>query len=176
MDVKSYLKSATQEELLELEGWLSHELKSRTSKPLKIHRVKTYSDGASRGNPGHAGIGALLYDENSNKIVQDYRYIGIGTNNEAEYRALLLALDHASDVTKGHVDCYMDSELLVKQLNGEYAIKSEKLVKFYLEVKHRIRKFQTVRFAHHPRTHPMLRLADKLANKAIDEAKPTSSS
>ncbi|MCB4756870.1 MAG: ribonuclease HI family protein [Elusimicrobia bacterium] len=170
MDIKSYLKSATFEELSRWEELLADEIQRRKAKAHKIRQVKTYSDGASRGNPGPAGIGALLYDEADNKLVQDYRSIGTCTNNEAEYRALILALDHAADVTKGIVECTLDSELLVKQLNGEYALKSEKLKKFYDEVKHRVNKFDAVQFTHRPRTHPMLKLADKLANKAIDEA------
>ena len=135
-------------------------------------KVITFTDGASRGNPGHAGIGILLFDENNEKLLQDFQYLGICTNNEAEYRALLLALDRAFEITQDTVACFMDSELVVKQLNGEYAVKSEKMIKFYEEVRRRVQRFKTVTFTHVPREHPNLRLADKLANQAIDFAKP----
>jgi ribonuclease HI len=172
MDVKPYLKSASLEELEEVADFLKAEIASRKSKPQKIRKVITFTDGASRGNPGHAGIGVLLFDENNEKLLQDFQYIGECTNNEAEYRALLLALDRAYEITQDSVACFMDSELLVRQLNGRYAVKSEKLAKFYDEVKQRVNKFASVTFTHVPREHPQLQLADRLANKAIDEAKP----
>ncbi len=172
MDVISYLKSASNDELQKIQDFLLEEIKSRRSAPQRIRRVTTYSDGASRGNPGHAGIGILIYDEKDQKIVQDFNYIGQCTNNEAEYRALLLALDRAFEITQGHVECVMDSELLVRQLNGQYAIKSEKLIKFYQEVKERVKNFSSVSFRHVLRSEPHLQLADQLANKGIDEAMP----
>lgn len=171
MDIKSHIKSATIQELMEMQELISKEMKSRRTKPQKIKKVITYTDGASRGNPGHAGIGVIIFDEHDEKILQDYQYIGQTTNNEAEYRALLLALDRASELTQGEVDCYMDSELVARQLNGQYAIKSEKLIKFYEEIRSRIGRFERVRFSHVPREHPKQRLADQLANKAIDEMK-----
>ena len=166
---KSYLKSASFEKLLEMEKSLSEEIVKRRQKPQRIQQVVTYTDGASRGNPGLAGVGVLLFDQNGEKILQDYQFIGTCTNNEAEYRALLLALDRALEVTQERVDCFMDSELLVRQLNGQYEIKSEKLMKFYDEVKRRVQKFDQVTFTHVPREHPKLKLADQLANRAIDE-------
>lgn len=172
MDIKSHLKSASLKELEEIQAFLSNEIKNRKAAPKKIRKVITYTDGASRGNPGHAGIGVLIYNEEEEKILQDFRYIGQTTNNEAEYRALLLALDQAQEVTRDQVECYLDSELVVRQLNGQYAMKSEKLAKFFQEVKNRIKQFSSVTFTHVRREHPQLQLADKLANRAIDEARP----
>lgn len=171
LDVRSYLKSASLEDLLDIQAFLSEEIASRKSGPAKIRKVITYTDGASRGNPGPAGVGVLLYNENGEKILQDFRYIGECTNNEAEYRALLLALDRVLEITQDTVQCFMDSELLVRQLNGQYALKSEKLARFFEEVKNRAGRFKSASFHHVPREHERLRLADKLANKAIDEAK-----
>jgi ribonuclease HI len=172
MDVKSYLKSVSLDELLTVQEFLAEEIRKRKEKPKKIRRITTFTDGASRGNPGHAGIGALLFDEQGEKILQECQYIGLATNNEAEYRALLLALDRASELTQGAVECYLDSELVVRQLNGQYALKSEKLAKFHAEVKTRANRFELVTFTHVPREHPKLQLADKLANRGIDEAQP----
>ncbi len=172
MDIKSYLKSASLDELKEIEGFVAQEIRSRKGDPAKIRKVITYTDGASRGNPGHAGIGVLIFDEADQKLFQDHQYIGVCTNNEAEYRALLAALDRAYEMTQDEVECFLDSELVVRQLNGVYSLKSEKMAKFFEEVKSRVKKFNTVRFHHVPREHPRLQLADKLANKGIDEAKP----
>ena len=172
MDIKSYLKSASLGDLLQIQYFLKGEINNRESTPKKIRLVKTYSDGASRGNPGPAGIGALVFDEADEKITQEFRYIGETTNNEAEYRALLLALDLARDLTNGSVECHMDSQLLARQLNGQYALKSEKLAKFFEEVKARAQRFSSVTYTHLSREHPKLQMADKLANKGIDEARP----
>ena len=130
--------------------------------------VTTFSDGASRGNPGHAGIGILLFDKDQKKILEDCRYLGITTNNEAEYRALLLALDHAAKIGATQVACFLDSELTVRQLNGIYKVKSEKLALLNAQVREKCRQFKSVTFTHVPREHPNLKLADKLANKGID--------
>jgi ribonuclease HI len=172
MNVKTYVKSLSLDELRVLEELVVAEIRSKSSKQKKNKKILVYTDGASRGNPGHAGIGFLLFDDNNEKLVQDFHYIGITTNNEAEYRALLAALDRAAEVTQDTVECYADSELMVRQLNGQYQIKSEKLIKFYEEVMARKKMFASVTFNHVPREHPRLRLADKLANRGIDEAKP----
>jgi ribonuclease HI len=172
MNVKSYLKSLSVKNLQELETLVQAELKSRTAHPKKLHKILVYTDGASRGNPGHSGIGFLLFDDHNEKLVQDFHYIGICTNNEAEYRALLAALDRAAEITQDVVECYSDSEVVVRQLNGQYAIKSEKLQKYYDEVLVRKKMFAAVSFNHVPREHPRLKLADRLANRGIDEAKP----
>lgn len=170
MDLKVTLKTQSLETLLDLQQFLTKEIAARRSEQPSSHLV-TFTDGAARGNPGPGGAGVLLFDSNGQKVLEDFRYLGACTNNEAEYRALLLALDHAASRTKGRVECFMDSELLVRQLNGEYAIKSEKLTVFFNQVKEKINGFSQVTFTHVPREHPRLQLADRLANKAIDEAK-----
>ncbi len=171
VNVKSFLKSAPLAKLLEIQEFLSAEIENRKAKPQKMDHVITFTDGAARGNPGPSGIGVLIFDGKGEKIMQDYSYLGECTNNEAEYRALLLALDHAYEITHGKVECFADSELMIRQLNGQYAVKSEKLAVFHGEVKRRAQRFESIRFTHVPREHPNLQLADKLANKAIDEFK-----
>ena len=172
MDIKEKIKSSTIEELRDMQDLVNREIQSRRSSSGKSQKILTYTDGASRGNPVDAGIGALIFDDKDEKIYQDFRYIGVCTNNEAEYRALLMVLDQASDITQNEVECYLDSELVVKQLNGFYKIKSEKMLKFNTEVKVRMSKFNKITFNHVRRSHPRLLLADKLANRGIDEAKP----
>ena len=136
---------------------------------MDIETVITFTDGASRGNPGPAGIGALLLDEKEKILAEEFEYIGETTNNEAEYRALLMALNKARQFTKGRVRCFMDSELVARQLNGRYAIKSLHLIKIFDEVRECAAQFKSVTFSHVPREHPQQRVADALANKAIDQ-------
>lgn len=132
-------------------------------------KVITFTDGASRGNPGPASVGVLIMDEHEKVILQDYQYIGITTNNEAEYRALILALDHAAKLHAKSVECFMDSELVQRQLNGRYKVKAAKMVLLHAEVKSRASQFDTVTFSHVRREHPNQKIADALANKALDE-------
>jgi ribonuclease HI len=133
-------------------------------------KVISYTDGASRGNPGPAGIGALILDEQGETIAEIYRYIGITTNNEAEYRALIAALERAAELQAQTVDCFMDSELVARQLNGQYKVKSEKMIELHARVKELAAKFVKVTFGHVRREHPQQRLADKLANRGVDSA------
>lgn len=131
--------------------------------------ITTYTDGASRGNPGPAGIGAYLLDEAGKPLAEVAEYVGITTNNEAEYRALILALSRAREMQASHVQCFLDSELVVRQMNGQYKVKSEKMLKFFGDVKNLVAKFTSVTFTHVPREHPNQKIADKLANKGIDQ-------
>ncbi len=170
-DLKARLKSLSLGRLSEIQQAVQEELQARKMGAEKIRHVITYTDGASRGNPGPAGIGVLIYNDKDEKLFQECEFIGKTTNNEAEYRALLLALDRAYEFTPESVECFLDSELLVRQMNGQYAVKSEKMARFHQEAKRRAGRFGSIRFVHVPREHPKLRLADKLANKAIDEAK-----
>ena len=125
-----------------------------------------YIDGASRGNPGEAGIGILLVDK-QHEIARVAKYIGKVTNNVAEYTALLegimLALAHG---IKG-IHVISDSELLVNQMSGKYKVKEPHLKELYLQGKQLIKQFTTVTFQHVPREENQE--ADKLANQGIDE-------
>jgi ribonuclease HI len=169
--VTGYLTSASPAELAHLREQIEQELAGRKAPTDGIKKVVTFTDGASRGNPGHAGIGVILFNEAGDKILQDFRYIGQTTNNEAEYRALLLALDRAYEVTHDTIECYLDSELVVRQITGRYQVKSEKMARFLAEVRERVARFRKASFHNVPREHPQLQLADKLANRGIDEAK-----
>jgi ribonuclease HI len=131
--------------------------------PAVILRV----DGASRGNPGHAGAGAFVEVEGLDGPVERYEYLGETTNNVAEYRALLLGLDEAAIHAPSSVTVYSDSELLVRQLNGRYKVKAPALVPLFAEATRRLRAFPGVRVVHVPREQN--READLLANRAIDE-------
>ena len=123
-------------------------------------------DGASRGNPGPAGIGAVVEFEDGTPSRELSAYIGETTNNVAEYRALLMALDEAARHGAQPVTVYSDSELLVRQLNGEYKVKAAHLRPLHLEARRRLRAFPTARILHVTREGN--RRADLLANLAID--------
>jgi ribonuclease HI len=122
-----------------------------------------YTDGASRGNPGHAGIAYIIYNEDKEIIDRFSKYIGKATNNEAEYRALLMAVEKVVQYSPTKVYFYLDSELVVKQLNGEYKVKNKNLMKVYEQIRSYIISFD-YKFEHIPRE--LNKIADKLAKEA----------
>lgn len=127
--------------------------------------VTIYTDGGARGNPGPAGTGVVI--EQHGKIVETVgAYIGEATNNQAEYSALLAGLDRASRYTDTDLRCVLDSELVVRQLNGEYRIRSEQLRKLADQANHLAQRFRSVSYEHVRREGNVL--ADKLVNRAID--------
>ncbi|MBI2339889.1 MAG: ribonuclease HI family protein [Deltaproteobacteria bacterium] len=124
-----------------------------------------YTDGASRGNPGEAGAGALLVSAGGKEIPLS-RYLGTKTNNQAEYAALLMGLEELKKQKAGEVEIRADSELMVRQLKGEYRVKNEGLIPYYEKAKNLLKSFEKVSFCHVPREEN--KEADKLANEAID--------
>jgi len=131
-----------------------------------MEKLITFSDGGARGNPGPAGIGAVIYDAEKNKVAEISRYLGETTNNQAEYRALIAALHKSAELKAKEVECYLDSELVVKQLNREYKVKNAELAPLFLEVHNISLSFKKIRFIHIPREKN--KEADKLANEAMD--------
>jgi ribonuclease HI len=125
-------------------------------------------DGAARGNPGQAGCGAAIYDENSVLAKQLSRYLGRTTNNVAEYEGLLMGLEALLQLGPKHIVVQSDSELLVRQLNGQYRVKDEKLKALFQRAITLLRQFDSYRILHVRRK--LNKLADRLANQAIDDA------
>ncbi len=125
-----------------------------------------YTDGASRNNPGEAGAGVFILRDGEpfEKIA---RYLGTTTNNIAEYTAAIIGFEHAVKVGASSVRLFADSELLVKQLNGQYKVKNEGLKPLHARIKELIAKIGRVEVKYIPRE--MNKEADALANKAIDE-------
>jgi len=133
-------------------------------------KISVYTDGGSRGNPGISGFGVVIYDQQCRIIHKISKFIGIKTNNEAEYSALLEALvwvrDHQTEFTS--VTLYSDSQLLVRQINGQYKIKAANIKPLYQLT------LSVISDIHIPCTfHEVLReknqLADDLANQAMDK-------
>jgi len=126
------------------------------------------TDGASRGNPGDAGAGAVVMDTDGKELVAVGEYLGRATNNEAEYHALILGLRAAHEIGVTEVECRMDSELVVKQVNGEYRTKKAELKVLLDQVMRFKQKFESFAVLHVPRGKN--EHADRLANEAIDAA------
>ncbi|MBN2569322.1 MAG: ribonuclease HI family protein [Deltaproteobacteria bacterium] len=129
---------------------------------------RLYTDGASRGNPGKGGAGAVLYDEKGEKISSTKKFLGVCTNNTAEYRALIMGLEEALRNGCRRLHILMDSELLVRQINGSYRVKNENLKILMKEVRKLLSFFDEYRAEHIERNKN--KTADQLANEAIDEA------
>jgi Ribonuclease HI len=132
-----------------------------------------YVDGASRGNPGDASYGFAILDHDLNVIHQEGKYIGQATNNVAEYTALVRALQYAVDHKIPSVEIRADSQLLVRQLLGEYKVKSENLEELHRACRNLLQQLQWYEIKHIPREQN--KLADKLANQALDRQKKKSS-
>ena len=125
-----------------------------------------YTDGGSRGNPGIAGIGVVIEDKNGNIIREISQYIGEQTNNVAEYKAFSRGLEAALDLGIKKITCYLDSQLVVKQIKGEYKVKNERIISMYNTIMPLIKKFDNFEIVHIKRE--LNKNADKLANKAMD--------
>jgi ribonuclease HI len=125
-------------------------------------------DGAARGNPGPAGCGAVIYDENGVVVKQLSRYLGHATNNVAEYEGLLMGLEALLQLGRKRIVVQSDSELLVQQLNGQYRVKDEKLKVLFQRAMTLLRQFDSYRILHVGRE--LNKVADRLANQAIDDA------
>lgn len=134
---------------------------------MSAKKIIVYTDGGARGNPGHAAIGVVIGDS-----FMHGEYIGETTNNIAEYSALLYALKHVKkatgieDLKTVSLEVRMDSELIVKQMKGEYKVKNEGLRGFYLEAQKLIPHYHSVSFMHIRREKN--KEADAMVNKALD--------
>jgi ribonuclease HI len=128
--------------------------------------VQLYIDGAARGNPGPAGIGVVV-KRGASTLAEISDFIGKATNNVAEYIAFIRGLEEALVLGATKAECFSDSELLVKQVKGEYKVKNEGLVPLHYHAKSLIAKFKTFSIEHTLREEN--KHADKLANQGIDE-------
>lgn len=124
-----------------------------------------YSDGASRGNPGPAAIGAVIFDGQGREAYRISRRLGVATNNEAEYRAAIAALEAALALGARRVELRMDSELVVRQLTAHYKVRNPRLIRHHRRILDLRGRFQEVVVRHVPRGEN--RLADSLANQAL---------
>lgn len=133
-----------------------------------------WTDGAARGNPGPAGCGAILKTADGRVLAAESQYLGHTTNNVAEYKALLLGLTRALEAGVRRIEVRADSELLIRQLKGEYRVKNEGLKPLAAEAKALLARFESFRLKHVRRE--LNTEADQLANEGIDRGSALSSS
>jgi len=135
---------------------------------LKNKKVFIYSDGGSRGNPGPSGIGIVILDEKKKRIKELFKYIGETTNNNAEYNAVIAGLEEALNLNAEEAVLYLDSELVVKQLTGEYRVKNAEIKPLFDRAVEKLKNFKSYEIKHIDREKN--KEADKLVNKAINLA------
>lgn len=127
-------------------------------------KLKIFTDGGARGNPGPGGIGVVIkYD---NKVLEFSEFIGYSTNNQAEYKAVILALEEAKKLEAKEIDFYLDSELVVNQLNRKYKIKNEELSVLFVKIWNLSSSFDKITYTHIRREQN--KEADRLVNYALD--------
>lgn len=132
----------------------------------KMDKLVIYVDGASRGNPGKAGIGIIIYNNKGEVLQEEAQYLGKATNNVAEYIAVIYGLQEGIIRKAKSLTIYTDSELLVRQINGRYQIKNHFLKNLFLLIKHLSTGIEKLTIKHISREKN--KEADRLANKAID--------
>jgi len=170
---------ARQEVLRHLQSLLSRATAADSSRrpatPLRIPSANTkgaailHSDGASRGNPGPAAIGFILQDASGQELAAEGECIGTTTNNVAEYQAVLAGLRKARELGIEELEVRLDSELVVRQLNGDYKVRHPGLIEWKRRVDDMLHGFRRVRIHHIDRNENAA--ADKLANEALDRQK-----
>ncbi len=114
----------------------------------KKQKLIIYTDGGARGNPGPAAIGAVLKDEKGELVAEISEYIGETTNNQAEYRAVVAAMEKAKKLGAEELQFFLDSELVVKQLNREYKVRDKELAPFFMKIYNAAMGFKKVTFKH----------------------------
>lgn len=132
-----------------------------------IKKIKIFTDGGARGNPGPAAIGVVIKDEKDKILKEHAEYLGKTTNNQAEYQALIKGLELAKELKPDEIICYLDSELVVKQMNQEFKVKDKDLQPLFIKVWNAAIGFKKVSYHHIPRN--LNKQADKLLNKELDK-------
>jgi len=131
-----------------------------------MKKISIFVDGGARGNPGPAGIGVVVFDDNKKKIRELSKYIGVATNNIAEYNAVIYGLQEALIIKADEVELNLDSELACKQLKGEYRVKNANIKPLFEQALHLLSGFKNISIKHIKREKN--KDADKLVNKAIN--------
>lgn len=157
----------SREELARLLEKLAGELEEANRASKGLQRLRVYSDGAARGNPGPSGAGAVLVGPSGQVVERLGKYLGIQTNNYAEYMALILGLRRARELGVREVEVFADSELMIRQLGGRYQVKSPSLRPLYEEALRLLNDFARVKLVHVPRE--MNTATDEMSNRAINE-------
>ena len=133
---------------------------------MKSKKVLLYTDGGARGNPGPAGAGVVILDEKRKKLKEIYKFLGDATNNVAEYNALIIGLEEASAAGAEDVVLHLDSELVAKQLSGEYKVKDANMKGLFAKTLSLLKGFKSFEIKRIDRSRN--KEADRLVNKAIN--------
>lgn len=160
----AYMDALLSSEASASEGFSGKEEKSETA---VTREIKLYGDGGSRGNPGPSASGYVLYDMDNNELVRGGAYLGITTNNQAEYLSLKLGLEHAVKMGVHTVHVHMDSLLVVNQMLGKFKVKNRDLWPIYTAVQELLPRFKKVTFVHVPRA--LNKDADAMVNELLDQ-------
>ncbi|MFB6291415.1 MAG: ribonuclease HI family protein [Candidatus Bipolaricaulia bacterium] len=131
--------------------------------------VDIYTDGASRGNPGDAAWAYVILDTGEEVVASQSGYIGTSTNNQAEYFAVIRALQRAREITLRKVNIHSDSQLLVNQVTGKWKVKDSELQRLFQRVESLKEQFEEVTFTHLVRDNSHISEADELCNQRLDE-------
>jgi ribonuclease HI len=140
----------------------------KSIKTTELKQAKLYTDGGSRGNPGPSALGYVIYDMQDNVVKKDSFYLGITTNNQAEYQALKEGLEAAQKMGVREIEVYMDSLLVVNQMKGLYKVKNRDLWPIYQSIRDMLKDFSKVSFSHVPRA--LNAVADSMVNECLDAA------
>ncbi|MCD6389359.1 MAG: ribonuclease HI family protein [Desulfobulbaceae bacterium] len=170
-----YLKpQEIREMLLETADYLAPEEKKAAEEVLQDRQIQTkaglisiYTDGASRGNPGEAGAGFVIFNEQNDEIATGSKFLGQCTNNVAEYQALILGLKEAGKIGNRQISIFLDSQLIVRQIQGKYKVKNVGLKPLFAKVSRLLDQFDSFQISHVPRN--LNKRADELANQGIDD-------
>ena len=133
---------------------------------MKTDKIIIYTDGAARGNPGPAAIGVIIKDEAGTILDKISKRLGVTTNNQAEYQAIIMGLEKAIGLGANNVKVMSDSELVVKQMNGQYKVKNTELRPLYQKVVQLTGSLESFKISYIPREQN--KAADAQANKALD--------
>lgn len=131
-----------------------------------MKKLIIYTDGGARGNPGPAAAGVVFFNNKQEKVAEFSKFLGHATNNQAEYKSLILALEKAKTYKPKEIEVFLDSELIVKQLSGHYRVKNKDLQPLYQQVLELSQKFNKISFKHTLRGGN--KLADRLVNQTLD--------
>jgi ribonuclease HI len=137
-----------------------------------MEKMKIYTDGASRGNPGPGAAAFIIIDEKGNLLRERAEFIGACTNNIAEYKALIAALKEAAKLAGkgGEIVCYSDSQLMISQMKGEYKVKKGHLKELHEEAKTLEKGFAKVEYVNVRRTDPVIQRTDRMVNDVLNSA------
>ncbi len=134
-----------------------------------MDEITIYSDGGSRGNPGKAASAYVVFDKSGNVIHEFSMFLGQNTNNVAEYTAMIKALMYAKEKGYKRIICYSDSQLMIKQVLGEYKVKALHLKEFHAIIVNLAKDFESITFNHVKREDPGIKRADYLVNQCLDD-------